>query len=199
MLIKAAYFLGWDGAKLLHHTHTIHLAPKFHQLAILNTDDVDHAKGYVFAGGRDTQKLAPLGAAPGHGDSHRVAIDENVINCGFKIWEGAAHHGGQLFDALAVIRFARWELFVVGFLVSEVGELADALVSSAGNWVRNNPDREKDIEGEAGDVLMMLCVTLMERGIPHHENKHERSRVYTCARNYGRVRVAGITPRDAEV
>jgi len=61
------------------------------------------------------------------------------------------------------------------FLVSEVGELADALVSSAGNggtgvpWVRNNPDREKDIEGEAGDVLMMLCVTLMERGIDPYE------------------------------
>ena len=49
------------------------------------------------------------------------------------------------------------------------GELADALVSSAGKWVRNNPDREKDIEGEAGDVLMMLCVTLMERGIDPYE------------------------------
>jgi len=55
------------------------------------------------------------------------------------------------------------------FLVSEVGELADALVSSSGNWVRNNPGRERDIEGEAADVLMMLYVTLMERGIDPYE------------------------------
>lgn len=55
------------------------------------------------------------------------------------------------------------------FFVSEVGELADALVSSAGNWTRNNPDREKDIEGEVGDVLMMLTVTMMERGIDPFE------------------------------
>lgn len=55
------------------------------------------------------------------------------------------------------------------FLVSEVGELADALVSSDGNWVRNNPDREKSVADEAGDVLMMLYVTLMERGIDPYE------------------------------
>lgn len=69
------------------------------------------------------------------------------------------------------------------FLVSEVGELADALVSaekiipgpvsSAGNceavpWVRNNPGKERNIEDEAGDVLMMLYVTCMERGINPH-------------------------------
>jgi NTP pyrophosphatase (non-canonical NTP hydrolase) len=55
------------------------------------------------------------------------------------------------------------------FLVSEVGELADALVSSNGKWVRNNPDRERNIADEAGDVLMMLCVTLMDRGIDPFE------------------------------
>lgn len=51
------------------------------------------------------------------------------------------------------------------FLVSEIGELGDALVSSDGNWVRNNPDRKRDVAEEAGDVLMMLCVTLRKRGI----------------------------------
>ena len=61
------------------------------------------------------------------------------------------------------------------FLVSEVGELADALVSSVVNcrtvipWVRNNPDRECDVEGEEGDMLRMLAVTLMERGIDPFE------------------------------
>lgn len=62
------------------------------------------------------------------------------------------------------------------FLVSEVGELADALVSSAGpdgkpgpDWVRNNPERERNVADEAGDVLMMLVVTLMERGIDPYE------------------------------
>jgi NTP pyrophosphatase (non-canonical NTP hydrolase) len=57
------------------------------------------------------------------------------------------------------------------FLASEVGELADALVSApgptsgGGKWVRNNPDRERDPADEAADVLMMLYVTMMERGI----------------------------------
>lgn len=51
------------------------------------------------------------------------------------------------------------------FLVSEVGELADALVSSAGKWVRNNPDQDRNPEMEAGDVLMMLYVTMSRHGI----------------------------------
>lgn len=55
------------------------------------------------------------------------------------------------------------------FLVSEIGELADALVSSNGTWVRNNPDRERNIGEESADVLMMLYVTLMERGIDPYE------------------------------
>lgn len=112
-----AFDRGWDGAKLLHQTHAIHQAPMFHELAISNTDDVDHAKGYALAGGRDAQKLALLGAAPGHADYHLVAFGEDVINCGFEIWEGAAQHDGQHFYALAVIRYAGWELFVV----NEVG------------------------------------------------------------------------------
>src|SRR4030043_384264 len=83
----------------------------FHDLAIRNTDDVDHAKGYALSGGRDAHKLALLGAAPGHADYHFVAFGEDVINCGFEIWEGTAQHGGQHFDAFAAIRYAGWELF----------------------------------------------------------------------------------------
>ena len=51
------------------------------------------------------------------------------------------------------------------FLVSEIGELADALVANQAKWVRNNPERERDIEAEIGDVLMMLTVFSMEMGI----------------------------------
>ncbi|MBI9049002.1 MAG: hypothetical protein JEZ00_06275 [Anaerolineaceae bacterium] len=51
------------------------------------------------------------------------------------------------------------------FLVSEVGELADALVANQAEWVRNNPDRERKIEPEIGDVLMMLTVFAMQMGV----------------------------------
>jgi NTP pyrophosphatase (non-canonical NTP hydrolase) len=51
------------------------------------------------------------------------------------------------------------------FLVSEVGELADALVANQADWVRNNPDRERNIEPEIGDVLMMLTVCASQLGI----------------------------------
>ena len=42
------------------------------------------------------------------------------------------------------------------FLVSEVGELADALVNQQPGWIRNHPDKERDLKEEIGDVLMML-------------------------------------------
>jgi NTP pyrophosphatase (non-canonical NTP hydrolase) len=43
------------------------------------------------------------------------------------------------------------------FLVSEIGELADELAHGVGSWVRNNhQDKGKGVEGEIGDVLMML-------------------------------------------
>jgi NTP pyrophosphatase (non-canonical NTP hydrolase) len=51
------------------------------------------------------------------------------------------------------------------FLVSEIGELADALVSGQGQWIRNNPERERDIAPEIGDVLMMLTVFAATQGI----------------------------------
>jgi hypothetical protein len=97
-----AFDRGWDGTKLLHHTHTIHLAPMLYQLSIRNTDNVDHAKGYALAGGWDAQKLALLGAIPGHAEYHLVVFGEDVINCGFEIWEGAAQHGGQHVEILGL-------------------------------------------------------------------------------------------------
>lgn len=51
------------------------------------------------------------------------------------------------------------------FLVSEVGELADALVANQADWVRNNPDRDRSIEPEIGDVLMMLTVFASQMGV----------------------------------
>lgn len=51
------------------------------------------------------------------------------------------------------------------FLVSEIGELADAFVANQAQWVRNNPDRERDLESEIGDVLMMLTVFAAAHGI----------------------------------
>ena len=51
------------------------------------------------------------------------------------------------------------------FLVSEVGELSDALVAGQAEWVRNNPGRERDISAEIGDVLMMLTVFAATQGI----------------------------------
>ena len=51
------------------------------------------------------------------------------------------------------------------FLVSEIGELADALVADQAQWVRNNPDRERHIPSEIGDVLMMLTVFAVTQGV----------------------------------
>lgn len=51
------------------------------------------------------------------------------------------------------------------FLVSEVGELADAFVEGQGAWVRNHPDKERDIKDEIGDVLMMLTAFAHQLGV----------------------------------
>lgn len=50
------------------------------------------------------------------------------------------------------------------FLVSEMGELADAQVHSEAQWVRNNV-REREPADEAADILMMLTVYCINRGI----------------------------------
>ncbi len=55
------------------------------------------------------------------------------------------------------------------FLVSEMGELADAFVEEQGQWVRNNPNRERDIQAEIGDVLMMLTVFSAAQGVDPFE------------------------------
>jgi len=51
------------------------------------------------------------------------------------------------------------------FLVSEIGELADAFVADQAAWVRNNPEKERNVSDEIGDVLMMLTVFAMSQGI----------------------------------
>lgn len=54
------------------------------------------------------------------------------------------------------------------FLVSEVGELADAHVHKRGGWKRNN-ERERNPADEAGDVYMMLDRYCQAAGLPHPE------------------------------
>lgn len=62
------------------------------------------------------------------------------------------------------------------FLVSEMGELGDALVSSQGQWIRNNPERERHIPSEIGDVLMMLTVFAAAQGIDPVEALKDKMR-----------------------
>ena len=62
------------------------------------------------------------------------------------------------------------------FLTSEIGELADALVAKQGKWVRNNPNRERIIPDEIGDVLMMLTVFAATQGIDPLEALKEKMR-----------------------
>ena len=50
------------------------------------------------------------------------------------------------------------------FLVSEMGELADAHVHTQADWVRNHA-RERDVAGEVGDVMMMLTAYCMATGL----------------------------------
>ena len=45
------------------------------------------------------------------------------------------------------------------------GASLSEIVSSAGNWIRNTPDKDRNPELEAGDVLMMLFVTMSRRTI----------------------------------
>lgn len=45
------------------------------------------------------------------------------------------------------------------FMVSEVGEVGDAIVNVRNDWVRNNPDRDRNLGAELADVYMMLAIT----------------------------------------
>jgi NTP pyrophosphatase (non-canonical NTP hydrolase) len=45
------------------------------------------------------------------------------------------------------------------FLVSEVGEIGDAIVHTRDQWVRNNPDRKRELKDELADAYMMLAIT----------------------------------------
>ena len=51
------------------------------------------------------------------------------------------------------------------FLTSEVGELADAIVSEKPGWTRNNPDKLRSVEAEIGDCMQMLAVTAQSIGL----------------------------------
>ena len=51
------------------------------------------------------------------------------------------------------------------FLVSEVGELADAHVEQQASWIRNHAQKERSVDDEVGDVLMMLTAYCISRGI----------------------------------
>jgi NTP pyrophosphatase (non-canonical NTP hydrolase) len=55
------------------------------------------------------------------------------------------------------------------FLISEVGELADAVVSQQPGWIRNDPDKQRIISDEIGDVLMMLTAFSINHGIDPYE------------------------------
>lgn len=50
------------------------------------------------------------------------------------------------------------------FLVSEVGELADAHVHSQAEWVRNN-ERERNVADEVGDCMLMLTAYCNAQGL----------------------------------
>lgn len=45
------------------------------------------------------------------------------------------------------------------FMVSEVGEVGDVIVHGMGDWVRNHPDKKRNIRDELADVYMMLAIT----------------------------------------
>ena len=51
------------------------------------------------------------------------------------------------------------------FFHSEVGELTDAFADEMGDWGRNDNKKVRSIEDEVGDVLMMLIVFCIQRGI----------------------------------
>ena len=73
------------------------------------------------------------------------------------------------------------------FLVSEVGELSDAHVEQQGDWLRNHADKERSVEDEVGDVLMMLTAYCISRGIDPVE----------CM--LGKFNKKGFSPAETEV
>ncbi len=63
------------------------------------------------------------------------------------------------------------------FLVSEVGELGDALMRKEQDWVRNTPNKDVSIADELADVYMMLHVLAANQYVDLDEalkNKLER-------------------------
>lgn len=63
------------------------------------------------------------------------------------------------------------------FLMSEIGEVGDALMRQREGWVRNNPDKEVDLADELADTYMMLWLLADSYNIDLDEalkNKLER-------------------------
>jgi NTP pyrophosphatase (non-canonical NTP hydrolase) len=83
-----------------------------------------------------------------------------------EVMEGAAH-AIQVVDLQPLIelvnQYYAYRKYVdpnadraLKFLYEELGELSGAIVAEEHNWVRNNPDRERNSKDESGDALMML-------------------------------------------
>ena len=62
------------------------------------------------------------------------------------------------------------------FLVSEVGELADAVVANREQWARNDLRKIRSIRKEIADVFMMLLLTADAGGINLQDELREMMR-----------------------
>jgi len=60
------------------------------------------------------------------------------------------------------------------FLISEIGELADADVANEDEWIRNNPNSERRTDFEISDVMMMLFVYADLKGLDPHQCVYEK-------------------------
>lgn len=69
--------------------------------------------------------------------------------------------------AFRKLKWAETKDAAMHFLTSETGEVADALVSEEGGWIRNNPENKagKSVPTELGDVLMMATVLSSHYGV----------------------------------
>lgn len=61
-----------------------------------------------------------------------------------------------------------WE--ALGWATAELGEVYEVLMSQSGGWVRNNPQNhpkktDDDLAEELGDVIFMLVVAGIEKGV----------------------------------
>jgi NTP pyrophosphatase (non-canonical NTP hydrolase) len=90
------------------------------------------------------------------------------------LWVETGEETGRSFHSLAGLILSYYEFRglkkpdaeqAFKFLISEIGEMSDAMVSQEGGWTRNSPGRERSIEDEIGDTLQMLVVTALQLGL----------------------------------